>query len=135
MTIYGKYNMHKQVNKHSPIKINTENTARELEQLRQEKVNREKVTMQAELERLRADKAQREQMQQQNNMRIGIVYGLDPNGDGFLSIRRKPKSTEIGRLYNGSKVELLGKRGKWYKVKDLRSGTVGWSHSKWISVQ
>ena len=66
---------------------------------------------------------------------IGIVYGLDSRGDGFLSIRRKPKSTEIGRLYNGSRVEILGKRGKWYKVRDLNTGTVGWSHGKWISVR
>lgn len=68
-------------------------------------------------------------------MKIGIVYGLDPYGDGFLSIRRQPKSTEIGRLYNSSKVEILGKRGKWYKVKDLSTGVVGWSHGKWISIQ
>ncbi len=136
MTIYGKYNMYKPMEKHTPIKTNTENAVTKLEQPRQEKADREKATMQAELERLRAEKAQREQVQQkQNNMRIGIVYGLDPNGDGFLSIRRKPKSTEIGRLYNGSKVELLGKRGKWHKVRDLRTGTVGWSHGKWISVQ
>ena len=64
--------------------------------------------------------------------KMGLVYGLNPHGDGFLSIRKKPRSTEIGRLYNGDKVEILGKSGKWYKVKDVKSGIVGWSHSHWI---
>ncbi len=62
----------------------------------------------------------------------GTVYGLDPQGDGFLSIRKKPNSTEIGKLYNGDKVEILEKSGKWYKIKDIRSGIEGWSHSNWI---
>lgn len=65
---------------------------------------------------------------------IGIVHGLDPNGDGFLSLRKKPRSTEIGRLYNGDKVEILGRRGEWYKVKDLRYNRIGWSHSNWIRI-
>lgn len=65
---------------------------------------------------------------------MGTVYGLDPNGDGFLSIRKKPKSTETARLYNGDKVEILDKSGKWYKVKDVGSNKVGWSHGKWISI-
>ena len=66
--------------------------------------------------------------------KIGLVHGLDPHGDGFLSIRKKPRSTEIGRLYNGNKVEILGRSGKWYKIKDIKSGRVGWSHSHWISI-
>ncbi len=64
---------------------------------------------------------------------MGLVHGLDPQGDGFLSIRKKPRSTEIGRLYNGNKVEILGRSGKWYKIKDVKSGRVGWSHSHWIT--
>ena len=63
---------------------------------------------------------------------IGIVYGLDTNGDGFLSIRKKPNSTEIGRLHNGDKIEILGRKDKWFKIRDARSGRVGWSHSNWI---
>ncbi len=66
--------------------------------------------------------------------KIGLVYGLDPQGDGFLAIRKKPNSTQIGNLYNGDRVEILTKSGKWYKIKDLKSGRVGWSHSHWISV-
>ena len=65
---------------------------------------------------------------------IGLVYGLDPHGDGFLAIRKKPNSTQIGKLYNGDRVEILSRSGKWYKIKDLKSGRVGWSHSHWISV-
>ncbi len=65
---------------------------------------------------------------------IGTVYGLDPYGDGFLSIRKKPNSTEMGKLYNGDKVEILGKSGKWYKIKDPRTGRIGWSHNNWIRI-
>jgi len=63
---------------------------------------------------------------------IGLVYGLDPWGDGFLAIRERPNSTQIGSLYNGDRVEILGRSGKWYKIRDLKSGKVGWSHSNWI---
>ncbi len=65
---------------------------------------------------------------------IGTVYGLDPHGDGFLSVRKKPRAKEIGRLYNGDRVEILGKSGKWYKIKNIKSRKVGWSHSNWIRV-
>ena len=65
---------------------------------------------------------------------IGTVYGLDPNGDGFLSLRKKPRAKEIGRLYNGDRVEILGQNGKWYKIKDIKSRRVGWSHSNWIMI-
>ena len=63
---------------------------------------------------------------------VGIVHSLDPNGDGFLSIRTKPKGREIGKLYNGDKVKILSQKGKWYKVKEISSGMVGYAHSNWI---
>ncbi len=66
---------------------------------------------------------------------VGIVHGLDPYGDGFLSLRNKPKGTEIGRLYNNNEVVILGKRGKWYKVKDTRSHRKGWVFGKWIKIK
>jgi len=66
---------------------------------------------------------------------IGVVFGLDPYGDGFLSIRKKPNSTEIGRLYNGDRVEILGRSGKWYKIRDSRTGKIGWSYGKWIRIE
>jgi len=62
----------------------------------------------------------------------GIVTGLDPNGDGYLSIRKRPKGKQIGKLYNGSKVRILGKKGQWLKIQDKSSGLIGWSHSNWI---
>ena len=61
-----------------------------------------------------------------------IVYSLDPNGDGFLSIRTKPKGREIGKLYNGDKVKILSKKGKYYKIEKVSSGMVGYAHSNWI---
>ncbi len=66
---------------------------------------------------------------------IGIVQGLDPNGDGFLSLRKQPKSTEIGKLHNGDAVEILDRSGKYYKVKDIKSRKVGWAHSNWIKIK
>ncbi len=63
---------------------------------------------------------------------IATVTGLDPNGDGFLSLRAKPKGKEIGKLYNGNKVKILKKKGKYYKVKVVKSGMVGYAHGNWI---
>jgi uncharacterized protein YraI len=63
---------------------------------------------------------------------MGVVYGLDPSGDGFLSIRVKPKQAEIGKLYNGDKVQILSHKGKYYKIKKISSGQVGWAHGNWI---
>jgi len=47
---------------------------------------------------------------------VGIIRGLDPNGDGFLSVRSGPdvNYTEIDRLYNGDQVRLCdGDGGNW----------------------
>lgn len=65
---------------------------------------------------------------------IGVVSGLDPYGDGFLSLRVKPKSKEIGKLYNGNALEILDKSGKYYKVKDIQSNKIGWAHGNWIKI-
>jgi len=67
-----------------------------------------------------------------SSSKTGVVTGLDPNGDGFLALRSKPKGREIGRLYNGDKVTILDKRGKWYKVKTASAGQIGWAHGNWI---
>jgi hypothetical protein len=68
---------------------------------------------------------------------MGVVNGLDPKGDGFLSIRDKlPKngnSHEIGRLYNGDKVKIIGKEGTWYKIQLKNTNGYGWSHANWIN--
>ncbi len=55
------------------------------------------------------------------------MYHLDSH---HKRIRKKPNSTEIGRLYNANKVEILDRKGKWYKIKDIKSNIVGWSHSR-----
>lgn len=84
----------------------------------------------AYIERLRSHKENKSVSAQYKS--IGIVFGLDPYGDGFLSIRAKPNSTKIGKLYNGDKVEILDKKGKWFKIRAIKSGIVGWSYSDWI---
>ena len=46
----------------------------------------------------------------------GDVIGLDPNGDGFLSVRSGPggpQFREIDRLYNGDRVYLCANNGPW----------------------
>lgn len=96
------------------------------------KFNRYGAVVQHWLERLPIKQHRRTSIKHQT---IGIVYGLDPRGDGFLSIRKKPRSREIGRLYNGDMVEILGNHGKWYKIKNIKSGKIGWSHSNWIKIR
>ncbi len=47
---------------------------------------------------------------------LGVITGLDPNGDGFLSVRSGPgvNYAEIDRLYNGDQVQLCdGDGGNW----------------------
>ena len=63
---------------------------------------------------------------------MATVTGLDPNGDGFLSLRKKPKAREIGKLYNGDRVQILSQKGKYYKIRKVNTGQVGWAHSNWI---
>lgn len=49
----------------------------------------------------------------------GEIVGLDPKGDGFLSVRSGPGGrpyTEIDRLYNGNQVYVCGKSGAWISV-------------------
>ncbi|SFV65147.1 ankyrin repeat protein, putative [hydrothermal vent metagenome] len=65
---------------------------------------------------------------------MGVVYNLNPNGDGFLSIRTKPKGTKTGELYNGDKVKIFTKQGKWYKIKAIGTGETGWVHKNWIKI-
>jgi len=69
------------------------------------------------------------------SVQMGIVSGLDPNGDGFLALRDYPQGKRIGKLYNGNSVQILDGKSNWYKVKVDRNGIIGWSHSKWIKIQ
>src|SRR5438132_1015418 len=50
---------------------------------------------------------------------VGQIVGLDPYGDGFLSVRSGPGGrpySEIDRLYNGNRVHVCGNRGPWYQI-------------------
>ena len=89
----------------------------------------------------------------------GEVTGLDPAGDGFLSVRSGPGGkpfSEVDRLHNGDEVYLCGKEGPWFKVVYHESRKVdescavstasprrrtyngpcrrGWAHSRYIKV-
>lgn len=86
----------------------------------------------------------------------GQIVGLDPRGDGFLSVRSGPGGKpyrEIDRLYNGNPVRICTYQGPWYGVVyggDGRSCGVsspwpervpytgpckaGWIHSRYVTV-
>ena len=87
---------------------------------------------------------------------VGEIVGLDPNGDGFLSVRSGPGGhpfQEIDRVYNGMRVKICDQRGPWYGVvyeadgrtdrcavdaaRTLRSPYTGpcrygWIHSRYV---
>lgn len=49
----------------------------------------------------------------------GRIVGLDPQGDGFLSVRSGPGGRpyrEIDRLHNGDAVTICEDRGPWFGV-------------------
>jgi hypothetical protein len=48
----------------------------------------------------------------------GVIVGLDPRGDGFLSVRGGPGGNyaELDRLHNGNIVYICGARGAWYPI-------------------
>lgn len=88
----------------------------------------------------------------------GTIVGLDPKGDGFLSVRSGPggKYREIDRLYNGMRVHLCDLRGVWLGVvysprdpqdtcnvttpwprREAYTGPCryGWIHSRYVSTR
>jgi hypothetical protein len=88
---------------------------------------------------------------------LGQIVGLDPNGDGFLSVRSGPGGKpyrEIDRLYNGNRVFVCDKNGPWLAVVygDSPDGTCGasipwpvrqpytgpcrsgWIHSRYVEI-
>jgi hypothetical protein len=56
---------------------------------------------------------------------LGVVTGLDPYGDNFLSLRAGPGGggTEILRLDTGAEVIICDERGSWYGVVYPPSGS------------
>jgi hypothetical protein len=85
----------------------------------------------------------------------GQVVGLNPRGDGFLSVRSGPGGRpyrEIDRLFNGNQVYICGETGPWLAVvypagRDCGVSTpwpvrqpytgpcrYGWIHSRYVRV-
>ncbi|MHC2107033.1 integron [Methylobacterium sp. CM6246] len=86
----------------------------------------------------------------------GQVVGLDPNGDGFLSVRSGPGGRpfrEVDRLYNGNLVAICTENGPWmgvvygtrgtdcnvdtpWPVKQAYTGPckAGWIHFRYLKV-
>lgn len=68
----------------------------------------------------------------------GTVRGLSSHynpatGSGFLAVRAGPRSSasQIGELFNGDEVTIIGQRGNWYRI-DAEGVGIGWAYSKWI---
>jgi hypothetical protein len=61
------------------------------------------------------------------------VVGLDPRGDGFLSVRAGPSASnpELNRLLEGDRVTITAASGAWRRIEYW--GGEGWAHSNWLS--
>ena len=69
---------------------------------------------------------------------VGRVRGLsdhyDPStGSGFLAVRAGPtrSATQIGELFNGDRVAIYDRRGRWYEIYADGIGN-GWASVRWI---
>ncbi len=64
---------------------------------------------------------------------LHMVAGLDPGGDGFLSLRAGPtaQSERLARMSEGTRLSVLDQSGVWFRVR-TRTGLEGWAHSNWI---
>ena len=69
-----------------------------------------------------------------------LISGLDPNGDGFLSIRAGPASSysEIARVRNGDALflDMRQCQGNWCYaqgavVNDVSTDLIGWFYNAW----
>ncbi|WP_052699886.1 caspase family protein [Martelella endophytica] len=61
------------------------------------------------------------------------VAGLDPNGDGFLSLRAgdAASAAQIARMPEGTRLAVLEQRGVWFHIR-TETGLEGWAHSNWV---
>jgi hypothetical protein len=83
----------------------------------------------------------------------GVVFDLDPHGDGFLAVKSGPglQFLRIDKLYNGEEVYLCAQSGPWYGIVYTREAQDcnvdrawplsepytgpcrhGWAHGRWI---
>lgn len=69
-----------------------------------------------------------------------LIQGLDPNGDGYLSVRRGPGSQyqEIARVHNDDALFLDQRKcqGDWClaeggAINGRESSITGWFHTGW----
>ncbi|MHA3977832.1 SH3 domain-containing protein [Halovulum sp. GXIMD14794] len=63
------------------------------------------------------------------------VSGLDPNGDGFLSVRSGPGTEfrKMDELHNGDVVATCQKSGPWHGVLYDGRNRRGWVHGNWLT--
>lgn len=63
------------------------------------------------------------------------VWAVVSSYDGCLNLRTGPSNKHyiITEMYNGDKVKILAKSGKWRKVQHVRTGHVGWAHGAYLA--
>jgi len=80
------------------------------------------------------------------------IIGLNPNGDGFLTVRSEPNkhAKPLDRLYNGNKVWYCDQKGQWVGIVYGKNCHIsspanppraykgscksGWVFGKWVSI-
>jgi len=60
------------------------------------------------------------------------VFNLGNTKDGYLAFREVPNGKLIQKLYNGEKLGVLEKKGKWLKVRLIDGDKIGWVFGKWV---
>jgi hypothetical protein len=71
---------------------------------------------------------------------VGRVVGLDPRGDNFLSVRKRPQGpsgpvSEVDQLFTNNSVCIVGRAGRWLNVRYARGGRMfsGWVYDRYIA--
>jgi len=72
---------------------------------------------------------------------MGTIVGLDPQGDNFLSVRRRPYgpaglAEEADRLFTRDRVCIASVSGHWLNVKYMRLGRMysGWVFDRYVAL-
>jgi len=73
------------------------------------------------------------------NACLGTVAGLSnlynpATGSGFLALRAGPTSgaVQLGELFNGNIVKLIGRSGSWFQIITSQ-GATGWVSRSYVS--
>lgn len=73
-----------------------------------------------------------------DNRYFEVYNTYQDQNEPYLILRSDPysKSTKLDEMRDGTKLELLSKNHgnskKWFKVKMIESGLIGYAHSKWL---